>query len=222
MLGNFSIGDYFKQGAVEFAWEFSLKGFGFEPEAIWVTIFEGDDALGLGPDEEAIEAWLAVGVPRERIVPLSRADNFWQAGPTGPCGPCSELYLDRGPEFGRPTSCPGSEGERFLEFWNLVFMQYDQQPEGVLTPLPAQNIDTGPGPEPARGDHAGHDVGLRDRSDPPAGRARRAALGSRLRGVRRDRPRPAHPRRPHARHVVPRRRRRRAPPTRNAATCCAA
>jgi alanyl-tRNA synthetase len=145
MLGNFSIGDYFKQGAVEFAWEFSLKGFGFEPEAIWVTIFEGDDALGLGPDEEAIEAWLAVGVPRERIVPLSRADNFWQAGPTGPCGPCSELYLDRGPEFGSADELPGSEGERFLEFWNLVFMQYDQQPEGVLTPLPAQNIDTGLG-----------------------------------------------------------------------------
>ena len=84
MLGNFSIGDYFKQGAVEFAWEFSLEGFGFDPDAIWVTIFEGDDALGLGPDEEAIEAWLSVGVPRERIVPLGREDNFWQAGPTGP------------------------------------------------------------------------------------------------------------------------------------------
>ncbi len=145
MLGNFSFGDYFKQGAVEFAWEFSLEGFGFEPEAIWVTIFEGDDALGLGPDEEAIDAWLAVGVPRERIVPLSRADNFWQAGPTGPCGPCSELYLDRGPEFGPADELPGSDGERYLEFWNLVFMQYDQQPGGVLTPLPAQNIDTGLG-----------------------------------------------------------------------------
>ena len=84
MLGNFSVGDYFKQGAVEFAWEFSLEGFGFDPEKIWVTVFEGDDALGLGPDEEAIEAWLSVGVPRERIVPLPRADNFWQAGPTGP------------------------------------------------------------------------------------------------------------------------------------------
>ena len=107
MLGNFSIGDYFKQGAVEFAWDFSLNGFGFEPERIWVTIFEGDDALGLGPDEEAIDAWLSVGVPRERIVPLGREDNFWQAGPTGPCGPCSELYLDRGPGVRRrPTSCP--------------------------------------------------------------------------------------------------------------------
>ena len=145
MLGNFSIGDYFKQGAVEFAWEFSLEGFGFDPEKIWVTVFEGDDALGLGPDEEAIDAWLSVGVPRERIVALTRADNFWQAGPTGPCGPCSELYLDRGLEFGSADELPGSDGERYLEFWNLVFMQYDQQPGGVLTPLPAQNIDTGLG-----------------------------------------------------------------------------
>jgi alanyl-tRNA synthetase len=145
MMGNFSIGDYFKQGAVEYAWDFSLNGFGFAPERIWVTIFEGDDALGLGPDEEAIDAWLSVGVPRERIVPLSRKDNFWQAGPTGPCGPCSELYLDRGPEFGSDDELPGSDGERFLEYWNLVFMQYDQNPEGVLTPLPAKNIDTGLG-----------------------------------------------------------------------------
>jgi alanyl-tRNA synthetase len=145
MLGNFSIGDYFKQGAVEFAWEFSLEGFGFDPEKIWVSVFEGDEQLGLGPDEEAIEAWLSVGVPRDRIVPLSREDNFWQAGPTGPCGPCSELYLDRGLEFGTPDELPGSEGERFLEYWNLVFMQYDQEPEGVLEPLPAKNIDTGLG-----------------------------------------------------------------------------
>src|SRR4051812_2151048 len=145
MLGNFSIGDYFKAQAVEYAWDFSLNGFGFEPEKVWVTVFEGDDALGLGPDEEAIEAWLSVGVPRERIVPLSREDNFWQAGATGPCGPCSELYLDRGLEFGSEDELPGSDGERFLEYWNLVFMQYDQEPEGVLTPLPARNIDTGLG-----------------------------------------------------------------------------
>jgi alanyl-tRNA synthetase len=145
MLGNFSIGDYFKQGAVEFAWDFSLNGFGFDPERIWVTVFEGDEELGLGPDQEAIDAWLSVGVPRERIVLLGREDNFWQAGPTGPCGPCSELYLDRGEEFGGPDELPGSDGERFLEYWNLVFMQYDQEPEGVLTPLPSQNIDTGLG-----------------------------------------------------------------------------
>ena len=145
MLGNFSIGDYFKQGAAEFAWELSTQGFGFEPEEIWATVFEGDDALGVGPDEEAIEAWLKIGVPRERIVLLPRSENFWQAGPTGPCGPCSELYLDRGLEFGKEDDLPGGENERFLEYWNLVFMQYDQEPEGVLTPLPAQNIDTGMG-----------------------------------------------------------------------------
>jgi alanyl-tRNA synthetase len=145
MLGNFSMGDYFKQGAVEFAWELSLQGFGFAPEKIWITVFEGDDALGLGPDEEAIDAWLSVGVPRERIVLCSRSENFWQAGPVGPCGPCSELYLDRGLAFGSEDDLPGGENERFLEYWNLVFMQFDQEPEGVLTPLPAQNIDTGLG-----------------------------------------------------------------------------
>src|SRR4051794_31895947 len=147
MLGNFSIGDYFKPQAVDFAWRLSLDGFGFEPQDIWVTVFEGDEQLGLGPDEEAIEAWLAVGVPRERIVLLSREDNFWQAGPTGPCGPCSELYFDRGLDFGAADDLPGGENERFLEYWNLVFMQYDQDPENVLTPLPKKNIDTGLGLE---------------------------------------------------------------------------
>ena len=147
MLGNFSVGDYFKQGAVEFAWELSLEGFGFKPEDIWITVFEGDGELGLGPDEEAIAAWEAVGVPRERIVLCPRSENFWQSGPTGPCGPCSELYLDRGLEFGSPDDLPGEENERFLEYWNLVFMQFNQDPVGVLTPLPAQNIDTGLGLE---------------------------------------------------------------------------
>jgi alanyl-tRNA synthetase len=145
MLGNFSIGDYFKQGAVEMAWELSLEGFGFRAEDIWVSVFEGDPELGLGPDEEAIGAWEAIGVPRERIVALPRSENFWQAGPTGPCGPCSELYLDRGLEFGAEDDLPGGDNERFLEFWNLVFMQYDQNPVGTLTPLPMQNIDTGLG-----------------------------------------------------------------------------
>ena len=145
MLGNFSMGDYFKQGAVEYAWEFSLEGFGFDPELIWATVFEGDDALGLGPDEEAIEAWLSVGVPRERILELPRSENFWQAGALGPCGPCSELYIDRGLDFGEPDDLPGGENERFLEYWNLVFMQYDQVRENELVPLPAQNIDTGMG-----------------------------------------------------------------------------
>jgi alanyl-tRNA synthetase len=145
MLGNFSIGDYFKPGAVELAWELSLEGFGFDPETIWITVFEGDEELGLGPDEEAIEAWLSVGVPRERIVPCPRSENFWQAGPLGPCGPCSELYLDRGLEWGKPDDLPGGDNERFLEYWNLVFMQYNQDPVNTLTPLPMQNIDTGMG-----------------------------------------------------------------------------
>ncbi len=145
MLGNFSVGDYFKEGAVEQAWQLSLEGFGFEPERIWITVFEGDDALGLGPDEEAIEAWMNIGVPRERIVALPRSENFWQGGPTGPCGPCSELYYDRGLEFGTADDLPGGENERFLEYWNLVFMQYNQEPVGTLTPLPAQSIDTGLG-----------------------------------------------------------------------------
>ncbi len=147
MLGNFSIGEYFKAGAVEFAWDLSLNGLGFEPESIWVTVHEGDDALGLGPDEEAIAAWEAIGVPRERIVLLPSSENFWSSGPVGPCGPCSELYLDRGLDWGTEDDLPGGDNERFLEFWNLVFMQYDRDEAGVLTPLPQQNIDTGLGLE---------------------------------------------------------------------------
>ncbi len=145
MLGNFSIGDYFKQGAVDFAWEYSLEVLGFEPERLWATVFEGDEELGVGADEEAVELWRAVGVPSERIVRLPRSENWWQAGPTGPCGPCSELYYDRGPEWGTEEDLPGGENERFLEFWNLVFMQFNQEPVNTLTPLPAPSIDTGLG-----------------------------------------------------------------------------
>ncbi|MBV8999634.1 MAG: alanine--tRNA ligase [Solirubrobacterales bacterium] len=145
MLGNFSFGDYFKREAARYAWELSTEGFGFRREDIWITVFAGDDELGLGPDEEAIEAWLEIGIPRERIVECPRSENFWQAGPTGPCGPCSELYLDRGLGFGEPDDLPGGDNERFLEYWNLVFMQFDQNPVNTLTPLPAKNIDTGLG-----------------------------------------------------------------------------
>jgi alanyl-tRNA synthetase len=147
MLGNFSIGDYFKQGAVEYATEFSTKHLGLDFERIWVTVFGGDEDLGLGPDEEAIACWKSVGVPDERIVLLGRDDNFWQAGPTGPCGPCSELYYDRGPEFGGDDERPGDDTDRVVEYWNLVFMQYELHADGNLTPLPAQNIDTGLGVE---------------------------------------------------------------------------
>ena len=145
MLGNFSFGDYFKREAARFAWELSTEGFGFPPDSIWITVFAGDDELGLGPDQDAIEAWLEIGVPRERIVECPRSENFWQAGPTGPCGPCSELYFDRGLEFGAADDLPGGDNERFLEYWNLVFMQFDQNPVNTLTPLPAKNIDTGLG-----------------------------------------------------------------------------
>jgi alanyl-tRNA synthetase len=147
MLGNFSIGDYFKEGAVEFALDLSTNGFGLDFDKIWITVFGGDEELGLGPDNEAIACWRAVGVPDERIVLLGPDDNFWQSGPTGPCGPCSELYFDRGPEFGPDTDRPGDDTERHLEFWNLVFMQYELQADGSLPELPAHNIDTGMGLE---------------------------------------------------------------------------
>src|SRR5918996_1648485 len=147
MLGNFSFGDYFKQDAIGFGWELSTEGFGFDPDKIWVTVFEGDDELGLGPDTEAIEIWREIGVPEERIVHLPRAENWWQAGPAGPAGPCSEMYLDRGAEFGRPEDLPGDDTERFLEYWNHVFMTYELHEDGSLTDLPARNIDTGLGVE---------------------------------------------------------------------------
>jgi alanyl-tRNA synthetase len=145
MLGNWSFGDYFKAESIPWGWELATQGFGMDPEQIWVTVFGGDEELGLGPDEEAIEIWRATGVPDERIVRLGREDNFWQAGPTGPCGPCSELYLDRGPEFGAEDERPGDDTDRFLEFWNHVFMSYDLAEDGTLTELPMRNIDTGMG-----------------------------------------------------------------------------
>ncbi len=145
MLGNFSFGDYFKREATRFAWELSTQGFGFPAENIWITVFAGDDELGIGADEEAIGAWVDIGVPRERIVECPRSENWWELPPPGPCGPCSELYLDRGLDFGKADDLPGGDNERFLEYWNLVFMQFDQNPANVLTPLPAKNIDTGLG-----------------------------------------------------------------------------
>src|SRR5213596_1068990 len=150
MLGNFSFGDYFKDGAVEYAWEFVTERMKLEPERLWATIFAGDPELGLGEDEVAAKAWAAY-LPRERILGLPRSENFWQAADTGPCGPCSELYYDRGEKYGcgRPDCAPGCECERYLEFWNLVFMEFELADDGTLTPLPQQNIDTGMGFERA-------------------------------------------------------------------------
>jgi alanyl-tRNA synthetase len=147
MLGNWSFGDYFKQESIEMGWELSTGVFRFAPERIWVTVFGGDEELDLGPDTEAIEIWKGLGVPEERIVPLPRSENFWQAGPTGPCGPCSELYFDRGDEFGDPGDAVGDDSDRFVEFWNHVFMTYDLGADGSLSPLPMKNIDTGMGLE---------------------------------------------------------------------------
>jgi alanyl-tRNA synthetase len=145
MLGNWSFGDYFKAESIPWGWQLATEGFGMDPEKIWVTVFAGDEELGLGLDTEAIEIWEATGVPAERIVPLGRGDNFWQGGPTGPCGPCSELYIDRGLDFGTADERPGDEGERFLEFWNHVFITYDLQDDGTLADLPMRSIDTGMG-----------------------------------------------------------------------------
>jgi alanyl-tRNA synthetase len=149
MMGNFSIGEYFKEGAVELAWEFMRDQLKIDFDRLWVSVFAGDPGLGLGEDEVAINAWVSVGMPRERIVGLSRAENFWQAGETGPCGPCSEMYYDRGEALscGRPDCGPGCSCERYLEFWNLVFMEFDLGADGTLTPLPKPVIDTGLGLE---------------------------------------------------------------------------
>jgi alanyl-tRNA synthetase len=148
MLGNFSFGDYFKEGAIDFAQEFVTEQMKLDPDRVWASVFAGDPVLGLGEDEVAIAGWERY-LPRERIVGLPRSENFWQAADTGPCGPCSELYYDRGEEHGcgKPTCGPGCDCERFLEFWNLVFMEYDLGEDGKLTPLPQQNIDTGMGLE---------------------------------------------------------------------------
>jgi len=150
MLGNFSFGDYFKDGAIDFAWEFVTERVGFDRERLWASVFAGDPELGLNEDEVAIAGWLRVGLPRERIVGFPRSENFWQAADTGPCGMDSELHYDRGEQYGcgLPTCGPNCENcDRFIEFWNLVFMEFDLHADGSVTPLPKQNIDTGFGLE---------------------------------------------------------------------------
>ena len=141
-----------------------------------MTVFGGDDALGLGPDEEAIELWQTIGVPRERIVGCPRSEKFWEAGPVGPSGPCSELYFDRGLQFGAADDLPGGENERFLEFWNLVFMQYNQDPHEPSGGAAAAEHRHRPRAQPHGGDPAGQGVGVRDRPVPAADRPRPGAL----------------------------------------------
>src|SRR5215203_2376676 len=150
MLGNFSFGRYFKQGAIELATEFIQDHLKLEWDRVWATVHSGDPELGLGPDEEAIRLWEKVGIPAERITPLPSSENFWSVGGPGPCGPDSEIYYDWGEEAGcgEPDCAPACPRcDRFLEFWNLVFMEYELHPDGTLTPLPKQNVDTGLGVE---------------------------------------------------------------------------
>ena len=139
MLGNFSFGDYFKELAIPLAWELLTEVLGLQADRLWASVYRDDD--------EAAEIWLrSVGIPAERIVRMDE-DNFWEMGDTGPCGPCSEIYFDRGPEWGEGGG-PGVGGEeRYVEVWNLVFMQFDRQKDGSLQPLPKPNIDTGAGLE---------------------------------------------------------------------------
>jgi alanyl-tRNA synthetase len=148
MLGSWSIGDYWKEEAVKIALELLTKGFGFDKQRLWPTVFGGNGKIP--KDEETINAWLKAGIPRERIVELPAENNFWTSGPTGPCGPCTEVHYDRGEEFGcsKKDCKPGCDCERFLEIWNAgVFMEYNQDEQGNLTPLPFRSVDTGAGLE---------------------------------------------------------------------------
>jgi len=150
MLGNFSFGQYFKEGAIDFAWEFVFEHMKIEPERFWVSVFAGDPELGLGEDDVAYQAWLKIGQPKERLVHLPASENFWSVGGPGPCGPDTEMYYDWGEEHGcgEPDCRPScTRCERFLEFWNLVFMEFELHADGKLTPLPEQNVDTGMGVE---------------------------------------------------------------------------
>ena len=142
MLGNFSFGDYFKRDAIRMGWELLTEGYGLPADKLYATVYLEDD--------EAYELWKTeVGVPEERISRHGEKDNFWAMGDTGPCGPCSEILIDQGPEMGcgRPDCAPGCECDRYLELWNLVFMQFNRDESGVMTPLPKPSIDTGMGLE---------------------------------------------------------------------------
>ncbi len=141
MLGNFSFGDYFKEDAIRYAWELLTVEFGLPEDRLWVTIFEEDD--------ESESIWInSIGVPKDRVTRIGAKDNFWQMGDTGPCGPCSEIFYDHGPEIkGGPPGSPSADGDRYVEIWNLVFMQFNRSADGQMTPLPQPSVDTGMGLE---------------------------------------------------------------------------
>ena len=142
MLGNFSFGDYFKEKAIDFAWDLMTNGYGLPSDKLWASVYLEDD--------EAFDLWHnRIGIPMERMVRLGKEDNFWAMGDTGPCGPCSEIHLDRGPSYGcgKPDCGVDCDCDRFLEIWNLVFMQFNQDDSGEMTPLPKPSIDTGLGLE---------------------------------------------------------------------------
>ncbi len=156
MLGNFSFGDYFKREAIGYAWEFLTRELAIPPEKLWVTVFEEDD--------EAAAIWLdEIGVDPARFSRIGAHDNFWSMGEVGPCGPCTEIFYDHGPEVpGGPPGTPEAEGDRYVEIWNLVFMQYDRAADGTLTPLPKPSVDTGMGLERIaavmQGVHSNYDI----------------------------------------------------------------
>src|SRR6201995_1793735 len=150
MLGNFSFGDYFKREAIAYAWELltSPEWFGIDTDRLYVTIFKGEN--GVARDDEAEQLWIEAGVPKERIFEMGMKDNFWQMGDTGPCGPCSEIFFDLGLEAAETSGVDKpfpQDDQRYIEIWNLVFMQFDRSSDGVLTPLPKPSIDTGMGLE---------------------------------------------------------------------------
>jgi alanyl-tRNA synthetase len=158
MLGNFSFGDYFKEKAIPYAWELitSPQWFNIPKDKLYVTIFKGTEpsevwsvGFDVPRDAEAYDLWVAQGVPKDRIFEFGLKDNFWQMGDTGPCGPCSEIVIDQGKEVGcgRPECSVGCDCDRFLEIWNLVFMQFSRDETGHLSPLPRPSIDTGMGLE---------------------------------------------------------------------------
>ncbi len=158
MLGNFSFGDYFKREAIQFAWEFLTVDLKLPPEKLWVTVFREDD--------EAADIWLQeIGVDADRFTRMGEKDNFWAMGDTGPCGPCSEIFYDHGPEVeGGPPGSPEEDGDRYIEIWNLVFMQYERDAGGELKPLPRPSVDTGMGLERIaavlQGVHSNYEIDL--------------------------------------------------------------